>query len=38
MAYGRARRSTNYGEFWPGYVDVLFAAEENRSLPRVEGA
>jgi chemotaxis protein MotB len=23
MAYGRARRSTNYGEFWPGYVDVL---------------
>src|SRR5438477_424048 len=23
MAYGRARRSTTYGEFWPGYVDVL---------------
>ena len=23
MPYGRARRSTNYGEFWPGYVDVL---------------
>jgi chemotaxis protein MotB len=23
MAYGRARRSTSYGEFWPGYVDVL---------------
>ncbi|HJU31256.1 MAG TPA: peptidoglycan -binding protein [Hyphomicrobiaceae bacterium] len=23
MAYGRARKSTNYGEFWPGYVDVL---------------
>ena len=23
MAYGRARRATNYGEFWPGYVDVL---------------
>jgi chemotaxis protein MotB len=23
MAYGRARRSNNYGEFWPGYVDVL---------------
>jgi chemotaxis protein MotB len=23
MPYGRARRATNYGEFWPGYVDVL---------------
>jgi chemotaxis protein MotB len=23
MAYGRVRRATNYGEFWPGYVDVL---------------
>jgi chemotaxis protein MotB len=23
MAYGRARKATNYGEFWPGYVDVL---------------
>jgi chemotaxis protein MotB len=23
MAYGRARKSSNYGEFWPGYVDVL---------------
>ena len=23
MAYGRARKSNNYGEFWPGYVDVL---------------
>jgi chemotaxis protein MotB len=23
MAYGRARRSGDYGEFWPGYVDVL---------------
>src|SRR5260221_11983707 len=23
MAYGRARRATTYGEFWPGYVDVL---------------
>jgi chemotaxis protein MotB len=23
MAYGRSRRSTSYGEFWPGYVDVL---------------
>ena len=23
MAYGRARRTTTYGEFWPGYVDVL---------------
>src|SRR3974377_269266 len=23
MAYGRARKSTSYGEFWPGYVDVL---------------
>jgi chemotaxis protein MotB len=23
MAYGRARRVNNYGEFWPGYVDVL---------------
>ena len=23
MAYGRGRRSTTYGEFWPGYVDVL---------------
>ena len=23
MAYGRGRRTTTYGEFWPGYVDVL---------------
>ena len=23
MAYGRTRRTTTYGEFWPGYVDVL---------------
>jgi len=23
MALSRARRSTSYGEFWPGYVDVL---------------
>jgi chemotaxis protein MotB len=23
MALGRARRSYSYGEFWPGYVDVL---------------
>src|SRR5215470_17114141 len=23
MAYGRARRANNHGEFWPGYVDVL---------------
>jgi chemotaxis protein MotB len=23
MAYGRARKATTYGEFWPGYVDVL---------------
>src|SRR5947208_6144326 len=23
MAYGRTRRATTYGEFWPGYVDVL---------------
>jgi chemotaxis protein MotB len=23
MAYSRARKSNNYGEFWPGYVDVL---------------
>src|ERR1700704_1117377 len=23
MAYGRARKSTTYGEFWPGYVRVL---------------
>ncbi len=23
MARGRARRSGEYGEFWPGYVDVL---------------
>ncbi|KAB2919602.1 MAG: peptidoglycan -binding protein [Hyphomicrobiaceae bacterium] len=23
MAYGRARRLGNHGEFWPGYVDVL---------------
>jgi chemotaxis protein MotB len=23
MPYGRARRATSYGEFWPGYVDVL---------------
>jgi chemotaxis protein MotB len=23
MARGRARRSGDYGEFWPGYVDVL---------------
>ncbi|HJZ45344.1 MAG TPA: peptidoglycan -binding protein [Hyphomicrobiaceae bacterium] len=23
MAYARGRRSTTYGEFWPGYVDVL---------------
>jgi chemotaxis protein MotB len=23
MAYSRTRRSTSYGEFWPGYVDVL---------------
>src|SRR4029078_9011462 len=23
MAYGRSRKSTTYGEFWPGYVDVL---------------
>jgi len=23
MAHGRARKSNNYGEFWPGYVDVL---------------
>jgi chemotaxis protein MotB len=23
MAYGRVRRTTTYGEFWPGYVDVL---------------
>jgi chemotaxis protein MotB len=23
MAYGRGRRATTYGEFWPGYVDVL---------------
>ena len=23
MARGRARRGADYGEFWPGYVDVL---------------
>jgi chemotaxis protein MotB len=23
MAYGRARKTANYGQFWPGYVDVL---------------
>ena len=23
MPYGRARRTATYGEFWPGYVDVL---------------
>ena len=23
MPYGRARRTAAYGEFWPGYVDVL---------------
>ena len=23
MAYSRTRRATTYGEFWPGYVDVL---------------
>ncbi len=23
MAIGRTRRGTSYGEFWPGYVDVL---------------
>ena len=23
MAYGRSRRAITYGEFWPGYVDVL---------------
>src|SRR5262245_9286796 len=23
MALGRGRRTTTYGEFWPGYVDVL---------------
>jgi len=23
MAYGRARKPNTYGEFWPGYVDVL---------------
>jgi chemotaxis protein MotB len=23
MAYSRSRRTTGYGEFWPGYVDVL---------------
>src|SRR5262245_64589287 len=23
MAYGRASKSSNCGEFWPGYVDVL---------------
>src|SRR5258707_15852779 len=23
MASGRARKSTSYAEFWPGYVDVL---------------
>jgi chemotaxis protein MotB len=23
MPYGRARRTTSHGEFWPGYVDVL---------------
>ncbi len=23
MARGRARRTTDYGEFWPGFVDVL---------------
>src|SRR5215469_17021930 len=23
MAYGRARKATTHGEFWPGYVDVL---------------
>ena len=23
MAYARGRRATTYGEFWPGYVDVL---------------
>ena len=23
MARGRSRRSGEYGEFWPGYVDVL---------------
>jgi chemotaxis protein MotB len=23
MPYGRGRRTTTYGEFWPGYVDVL---------------
>ena len=34
MAYGRARRSTSYGEFWPGYVDVLSRqqSEVNRRL------
>ena len=23
MALGRGRRVNTYGEFWPGYVDVL---------------
>jgi len=23
MALSRSRKSTSYGEFWPGYVDVL---------------
>src|SRR5215475_3532960 len=23
MPYGRQRRTATYGEFWPGYVDVL---------------
>src|SRR5262245_38305874 len=23
MALSRSRRATSYGEFWPGYVDVL---------------
>ena len=23
MARGRSRRASEYGEFWPGYVDVL---------------
>ena len=23
MAYGRTRKATSFGEFWPGYVDVL---------------
>jgi chemotaxis protein MotB len=23
MAYGRARRANTYGEYWPGYVDVM---------------